>query len=59
MYSCIAIRAGTDGTLRMELFAKIPNSLSHWLFSLRARLGRWISSSSTTPSKMEHFAKVI
>ena len=35
MHSCIAIRAGTDKTPRMEHFAKMVNGLSHGLFLLR------------------------
>ena len=34
MYSCVAIRAVTDGTTTMERFAKMVNGLSHGLFSL-------------------------
>ena len=54
MYSCIAIRAGTDGILGMEQFGKMVNGLSCGLFSL----GCLISSSCTTPSEMELFVKV-
>ena len=36
MYSCVAIRAGTDETPRMERIAKMVNGLSRGLFSLRA-----------------------
>ena len=33
MCSCKAIRAGTDGTPRMESFTKMVIGLSRWLFS--------------------------
>ena len=33
MCSCKAIRAGTDGTPRMECFTKMVNGLSRCLFS--------------------------
>ena len=36
MHSCVAIRAGTNGTPRIERFAKMVNGLSHGPFSLRA-----------------------
>ena len=55
MYSCVDIIAGTDGTPRIERFAKMVNGLSRWLFCL----GCWISSSCATPSRMEHFVKVV
>ena len=57
MYSCVVTRAGTDETPGMECFAKMVNCLSRGPFSLRALF--WISSSCATPSKMEHFAKVV
>ena len=33
LYSCVAITAGTDGTPRMERFAKMVNGLSSKPFS--------------------------
>ena len=36
MYSCVAIRAGTGGTPRLERFAKMLNGVSRGLFSLWA-----------------------
>ena len=36
MYSCVAIRAGTDGTTGMEHFAEMVNGLSRGLFLLKA-----------------------
>ena len=36
IYSCVAIRTGTDGIPRMERFAKMVNGFGRGLFSLWA-----------------------